>query len=181
MRRLGPGDAAVWNDGLQRIPVVVEERGRDAAGIYCRVSYACDDGTRGLDRVHPSQLRPPKGDPMTKKRSNPEKPKPTSSARADRGNHLASSAPRPEPFSDSFTTTDACFSVEVKAPWGEVTEDIEVKIDCGGMIHGDEGTIDVLIEMLENARENLVARRGELTRERLETTRSVHRGKARRA
>jgi hypothetical protein len=65
---------------------------------------------------------------------------------------------KPEPFTDSFTTTDACFSVEVKAPWGEVTEDIEVKIDCGGMIHGDEELIDVLIEMLEKAKENLTAR-----------------------
>jgi hypothetical protein len=50
-----------------------------------------------------------------------------------------------------------------------VTEDIEVKIDCGGMIHGDEDLIDVLIEMLEKARDNLIARRGPLTRERLET------------
>lgn len=66
---------------------------------------------------------------------------------------------KPVPFADSFTTSDACFSVEVKDPWGEVTEDIEVKIDCGGMIHGDEELIDVLIEMLENAKENLAARR----------------------
>ena len=71
---------------------------------------------------------------------------------------------RPEPFSDSFTTEDATFSVEVKDPWGEVTEDIEVKIDCGGMIHGDESLIDLLIEMLENAKVNLAARRPKLTR-----------------
>jgi hypothetical protein len=58
-------------------------------------------------------------------------------------------------------------SVEVKDPWGEVTEDIEVKIDCGGMIHGDEDLIDVLIEMLEKAKENLAARRTKLTRKRL--------------
>lgn len=74
---------------------------------------------------------------------------------------------RPEPFADSFTTYDATFSVEVKPPWGAAIEDIEVKIDCGGMIHGDEGTIDVLIEMLEKARENLAARRPKLTRKRM--------------
>jgi len=71
---------------------------------------------------------------------------------------------KPEPFSDSFTTTDACFSVEVKPPWGECVEDVEIKIDCNGMVHGDEDLIDLLIEMLENAKENLVARRGKLTR-----------------
>jgi hypothetical protein len=75
-------------------------------------------------------------------------------------NKKVSKSNKPEPFADSFTTADACFSVEVKDPWGEVTEDIEVKIDCGGMIHGDEDLIDVLIEMLEKARENLAARRG---------------------
>lgn len=64
------------------------------------------------------------------------------------------------PFSDSFTTEDACFSVEVKLPWGDVTEDIEVKIDCNGAIHGDEDLIDLLIEMLEGAKHNLIARRG---------------------
>ena len=74
---------------------------------------------------------------------------------------------RPEPFEDSFTTADACFSVEVKPPWGECTEDIEVKIDCGGMIHGDPDLIDLLIEMLENAKENYIARRGKLTKKRL--------------
>jgi len=74
---------------------------------------------------------------------------------------------RPEPFSDSFTTRDACFSVEVKPSWGEVTEDIEVKIDCNGAIHGDEDLIDLLIEMLENAKTNLIARRGRITRARL--------------
>jgi hypothetical protein len=84
-------------------------------------------------------------------------------------NALARSAAKPAAFSDSFTTADACFAVEVKDPWGEVTEDIEVKIDCGGMIHGDEDLIDVLIEMLEKARDNLIARRGPLTPERLET------------
>ena len=73
---------------------------------------------------------------------------------------LARSQGRPEPFSDSFTTEDATFSVEVKDPWGEVTEDIEVKIDCNGAIHGDESLIDLLIEMLENAKDNLAERRG---------------------
>lgn len=71
---------------------------------------------------------------------------------------------KPEPFSDSFTTAEACFSVEVKCPWGESVEDIEVKIDCNGSVHGDEDTIDLFIQMLEQARENLVARRGDLTR-----------------
>jgi hypothetical protein len=84
-------------------------------------------------------------------------------------NALARSATvKPAAFSDSFTTADACFAVEVKDPWGEVTEDIEVKIDCGGMIHGDEYLIDILIEMLEKARDNLIARRGPPTHERLE-------------
>ena len=82
-------------------------------------------------------------------------------------NALARSAAKPEPFSDSFTTADATFSVEVKDPWGEVNEDIEVKIDCGGMVHGDEDLIDVLIEMLEKAKENLAARRPKLTRKRM--------------
>ncbi len=72
-----------------------------------------------------------------------------------------------EAFADDFTTADACFSVQVKEPFGEANEDIEVKIDCGGMIHGDGELIDVLIEMLENAKANLLARRGKLTRERL--------------
>ena len=171
MRRIGPGDAVVWNDGLQDIPVVIMQRGRDAAGVYCRVSYARADGSQGIDRVHPSQLRPsnkqPKGDSsMAKKRSRSKKP--TSSAKVDRGIAPSAPASRPEPFADSFTTADACFSVEVKDPWGEATEDIEVKIDCGGMIHGDEDMIDVLIEMLENAKENLAARRGKLTRRRPE-------------
>ena len=75
---------------------------------------------------------------------------------------------KPEAFADSFAASDASFSVEVKAPPGESTEGIEVKIDCGGMIHGDEDTIDVLIEMLEAARQNLVARRGTRRRTRLE-------------
>lgn len=87
-------------------------------------------------------------------------------------NHIASGIvdnllTRPEPFSDSFTTPDACFSVEVKHPWGEVTEDIEVKIDCGGVIHGDETLVDLLIEMLENAKENLIARRLKITGKKL--------------
>lgn len=56
-KRLGPGDSAFWNDGVQDIPVKIEHRGRDAAGAYCRVSYVCADGTRGTDRVHPSLLR----------------------------------------------------------------------------------------------------------------------------
>lgn len=66
-----------------------------------------------------------------------------------------------EALSDSFTTEDASFSVEVKNPWGSCIEDITVKIDCNGEIHGDEETIDVLIEMLENARDNLLKRRGQ--------------------
>lgn len=74
---------------------------------------------------------------------------------------------KPAPFADSFTTVDSTFSVEVKDPWGEVSEDIEVKIDCIGLIHGDEFTIDVLIEMLEKAKANLIARRIPLTRKRL--------------
>jgi hypothetical protein len=49
---------------------------------------------------------------------------------------------------------DATFSVEIKLPWGETIEDIEVKIDYGGMIHGDADTIDVLIAMLEKAKED---------------------------
>lgn len=73
----------------------------------------------------------------------------------------------PKPFADSFTTEDSCFSVEVKTPWGQVTEDVEVKIDCIGLIHGDEELIDLLIEMLQNAKENLIARREPLTRKRL--------------
>ncbi len=71
---------------------------------------------------------------------------------------------KPEAYSDSFATCDATFSVEVKMPWGESVEDIEVKIDCGGAVHGDEDTIDLFIQMLEQARDNLVARRGEMTR-----------------
>lgn len=66
---------------------------------------------------------------------------------------------KPKPFEDSFTTMEACFSVAVKRAAGEATEDIEVKIDCNGAIHGDEDLIDVLIEMLEDAKENLAARR----------------------
>jgi hypothetical protein len=85
----------------------------------------------------------------------------------DIDNALARSSGKPVPFSDSFTTEEATFSVEVKDPWGEVTEDIEVKIDCGGSIHGDEALIDLLIEMLENAKENLAARRPKITRKRL--------------
>lgn len=73
-----------------------------------------------------------------------------------------------EAFTDSFTTSDASFSVEVKSAPGESAESVEVKIDCGGSIHGDEDTIDVLIEMLESARQNLVARRGARRRARLE-------------
>lgn len=49
---------------------------------------------------------------------------------------------------------DATFSVEIKLSWGEAIEDIEVKIDCGGMIHSDADTIDVLIAMLEKAKED---------------------------
>jgi hypothetical protein len=75
-------------------------------------------------------------------------------------NALTRSRKEPEAFSDSFTTEDATFSVEVKNPWGECVEDIEIKIDCGGAIHGDEDTIDLLIEMLEKARDNYLARKG---------------------
>ena len=66
---------------------------------------------------------------------------------------------KPEAFSDSFTTMEASFFVEVKPASGEDTENIEVKIDCGGAIRGDEDLIDVLVEMLEAAKENLAARR----------------------
>ncbi len=69
--------------------------------------------------------------------------------------------PKPPKFSDSFTTQDACFSVDVEVPHGESREAVVVKIDCAGSVHGDEGLIDLLIEMLEGARENLLARRGE--------------------
>lgn len=55
-KRLKPGDVAIWNDGVQNIPVTIEQRGRDAVGIYCRVSYMCTDGTRSINRVHPAQL-----------------------------------------------------------------------------------------------------------------------------
>ena len=74
---------------------------------------------------------------------------------------------KPKPFSDSFTTTESTFAVEVACPLGEVTEQVKVSIDCVGYVHGDEDTIDLLIEMLENAKANLVARRGKVTRKRL--------------
>jgi hypothetical protein len=67
---------------------------------------------------------------------------------------------KPHKFSDSFTTEHATFAVDVGAPHGQSSEAVIVKIDCGGAIHGDEDTIDVLIEMLEKAKENLLARRG---------------------
>jgi hypothetical protein len=54
------GDTAVWHDGLQAIPVVIESVGRDAVGIYCRVQYLCNDGELMHDRVHPSSLKPVK-------------------------------------------------------------------------------------------------------------------------
>jgi hypothetical protein len=69
-------------------------------------------------------------------------------------------AVKPDKFSDSFTTEEATFSVDVDAPHGTSAEAVIVKIDCGGSIHGDEGLIDLLVEMLQAARENLVARRG---------------------
>lgn len=69
-------------------------------------------------------------------------------------------AAKPDKFSDSFTTEEATFSVDVDAPHGTSTEAVIVTIDCGGSIHGDEDLIDLLVEMLTAARENLVARRG---------------------
>ena len=87
--------------------------------------------------------------------------KPSKSVKVSKSN-------KPAPFSDSFTTEDACFSVEVKDAWGEVTESVNVSIDCQGAIHGDEELVDLLIEMLQNAKENLAARRGKVTRKRLE-------------
>lgn len=56
--KLGPGAAAIWNDGLQDIPVIVKERRRTPAGIYYCVSYVHVDGTQSTERVHPSSLRP---------------------------------------------------------------------------------------------------------------------------
>lgn len=73
---------------------------------------------------------------------------------------------KPEPFSDSFTTEAAEFSVEVRPPWGESSEAIVVKIDCAGEICGDAEFIDVLIGMLENAKENLRARQAPEPRKR---------------
>jgi len=67
---------------------------------------------------------------------------------------------KPRKFSDSFTTEDASLSVEVRTAPGQRVEDVAVQIDCGGAIHGDEETLDVLIEMLEKAKENLLARKG---------------------
>ena len=60
---------------------------------------------------------------------------------------------------DSFTTEDAQISVEVCNFHGKKTEDITIKIDCAGSIHGDEDLIDLIVEMLERARANLIARR----------------------
>lgn len=51
------GDLAIWNDGVQDIPVTVVGVGRDACGIYCRVRYQTIDGPEH-DKVHPSKLRP---------------------------------------------------------------------------------------------------------------------------
>jgi hypothetical protein len=62
-------------------------------------------------------------------------------------------------FSDSFTTTEAKFSVDVATPHGETAEAIVVEIDCAGKVWGDEDTIDLFIEMLTHAKENLVWRR----------------------
>jgi hypothetical protein len=67
---------------------------------------------------------------------------------------------KPKPFSDSFTTSEASFIVEVKRRRNERVEAVKVEIDCGGAVHVDEVTIDLFIEILENARANLVARRG---------------------
>jgi hypothetical protein len=46
---------------------------------------------------------------------------------------------RPERFSDSFTTHEATFSVDVARPFGENTESVIVKIDCDGTVSFDEG------------------------------------------
>jgi hypothetical protein len=63
----------------------------------------------------------------------------------------------PPRFSDSFTTEWAEFSVGVITwPGGEA---VKVAIDCNGEMFGDEVLVDTLIEMLEKAKENLLARR----------------------
>lgn len=67
---------------------------------------------------------------------------------------------RPDRFSDSFTTEDAKFSVDVVTQRGRRVDEVAVEIDCGGKIYGDVDTLDLLIEMLEAARDNLLARRG---------------------
>lgn len=74
---------------------------------------------------------------------------------------------KPKPFNDSFTTHEATIHIEVGDPWGEVTEAVKIKIDCNGEISGDEHTVDLVIEMLEKAKENLIARRGKLTKKRV--------------
>ena len=66
---------------------------------------------------------------------------------------------KPGKFQDSFTTEDAGIYVEVCNFHGQKTEDITIKIDCAGSIHGDEDLIDLIVEMLEKARTNLIARR----------------------
>jgi hypothetical protein len=67
---------------------------------------------------------------------------------------------RPERFSDSFTTHEATFSVDVARPHGERKEAVILKIDCAGAVSFDEDGIDLVTEMLEKARDNLRARRG---------------------
>jgi len=62
---------------------------------------------------------------------------------------------KPRPFSDSFTTVDAIFYVDVAS--GRAGR-AKVEIDCNGAVFVDTGEIDVLIEMLENAKANLLAR-----------------------
>lgn len=56
--RFCAGDSAIWNDGVQDIPVTITNVGRNVLGIYCRVVYQLADGSQEHDTVHPSQLRP---------------------------------------------------------------------------------------------------------------------------
>ena len=56
---------------------------------------------------------------------------------------------RPRRFSDSFTTHEATFSVDVARPFGEKTEAVILKIDCSGTVSFREDGADLLIEMLE--------------------------------
>ena len=67
---------------------------------------------------------------------------------------------KPRRFADSFTTHEAMFSVDVARPFGEKTEAVILKIDCAGAVSFDDDGIDMVIEMLEKARDNLRTRRG---------------------